>query len=317
MKKSVLITHDLPEVAPRILRRRFRVVWNKHPLSGAALMRRIRPHHGLVCALADPVTAQGIRAGKRLEGIAVNAAGVNHIALEEARRRGIPVSNTPDVLTDATADLAFALILAALRRIPEGEALVRSGRFRGWGAKLLLGRELKGKTLGLYGFGRIGRAVAERAKGWHLKVLYHGRRRLPRSEERRLGVRYASFPRLLAESDVLSVHAPLTPRTRHRFTRREFARMKPTAVFVNTGRGPIHRERDLAWALRTGRLLAAGLDVYEFEPHVDPGLRRLPNCVLLPHVGSATWEAREAMARLATENLVRMLSGKPPLTPVP
>jgi len=251
-----------------------------------------------------------------LECVANYAVGYNNIDVKAAGEKGIWVTNTPEILTDATADIVWALILSCARRIPEGEKMVRSGKFKGWQALMLLGVNLMGKTLGIYGFGRIGKAVAWRGRGWNMKVLYHQRHRESPKIERRYNARYVSFERLLRDSDILSVNAPVTPETRDRFGLKEFQKMKRTGIFVNAARGSIHREKDLAMALREGLIFSAGLDVYEKEPKVDPTLIRLKNCTLLPHLGSGTIETRDKMALLAAQNIELVLEGQSPLTPV-
>jgi glyoxylate reductase len=236
--------------------------------------------------------------------------------LEAARAKGIVVTNTPGVLTESTADLAWALILSCARRIPEGDRLVRSRRFKGANLLMLRGLDLKDKTLGIYGCGRIGQAVARRGRGWDMNVLYHNRRPLRASLEKSLPATYVSFQRLLNKSDYLVVTAPLTDETRCRFSIKEFKRMRPTAVFINIGRGPIHRECDLAEALSRKYLFYAGLDVYEREPRIDPGLLKSDRVTLLPHIGSASIETRKTMALLAARNLDMVLKGKKPINPV-
>ncbi|MBW2358262.1 MAG: D-glycerate dehydrogenase, partial [Deltaproteobacteria bacterium] len=226
--------------------------------------------------------------------------------------RGIPVSNTPGVLTDATADLTFALILATARRVVEGDKRTRAGRFRFWVPLQFLGREVSGKTLGIVGLGRIGRAVARRARGFEMGVLYNNRHPIEVSLEKELGVEYADFNTLLAQSDFVSIHVPLTEETRHLIDGEAFKRMKTTAYLINTSRGPIVDERALEKALREGKIAGAGLDVYENEPSVTPGLMEQENAVLLPHMGSATIETRTRMGLKAAENLLAGLSGKRP-----
>jgi glyoxylate reductase len=316
MKKRVLITNNLPLVAYQKLSKRFQVTWNKSQMTEAQLASKIGPFHAVLTTLADPMTAKVIQSAPNLRCIANYAVGYNNIDLKAARQRGVWVTNTPDVLTEATADIAWALILACARRVPEGEKMVREGRFKGWGAMMLLGSDLMGKTLGIYGFGRIGKAVAWRGRGWNMPVLYHQRHRESRSVEKRFNARYVSFEELLKRSDILSVNAPLTPETRQRFTKREFALMKPKSIFINASRGPIHNEQDLATALRRNIIGSAGLDVYEFEPKVNSTLLKLLNCVLLPHLGSATIGTRNVMAELAAENIKLALSGRKPKTPV-
>lgn len=316
MKKRVFITNELPDAAYLFLRRKYDVTWNKRPLNERELAARVKPFHALLTTLSDPITEKVLSAAPLLQCVSNYAVGYNNIDLKAARARGVWVANTPDVLTEATADIAWALLLACARRVPEGERMVRAGKFKGWHPLMLLGVDLTGKTLGIYGFGRIGKAVARRGRGWNMKVLYHQRHREKPSLERKYNARYVPFETLLRQSDFLSLNAPLTPETRHRFTLREFKKMKPTAVLVNTARGALLKERDLALALKKGIIHSAGLDVYEFEPKVEPTLLSLPNCTLLPHLGSGTVETRNTMALLAAENIDRVLSGRSPKTPV-
>ena len=316
MKKRILITNDLPDAAYLSLRRKYQVTWNKSQLTESQLVLRVKPYHALLTTLADPITENVLSSAPNLRCVANYAVGFNNIDLKSAKKRNIWVTNTPDVLTEATADIAWALLLACARRLGEGEKLVRMGGFKGWHARMLLGVDLVGKTLGIYGFGRIGKAMARRGRGWNMKILYHQRHRESPRTEKRFNARYVSFEGLLRNSDFLSVHSPLTAETRHRFTLKEFKKMRPTAIFINTGRGPVHDEKDLAQALGKGILYSAGLDVYEREPKIERGLLRLSNCVLLPHLGSATVQTRDTMALLAAENIHQVLSGRQPRTPV-
>ena len=316
MKKRVLITNNLPSVAFQRLSKTFQVTWNKTQLNEKQLKSKVGPYHALLTTLADPISAEVLMAAPHLRCVANFAVGYNNIDLNAAKELGIWVTNTPEVLTEATADIAWALLLSCARRIPEGEKLVRSGKFKGANPLMLLGVDLYDKTLGVYGFGRIGKAVARRGRGWNMKVLYHQRRRESRHIEMAYNARYVSFEELLKYSDFLSVNGPLTPETRHRFREREFKRMKKTAIFINTGRGAIHREKDLVKALKQKWIYSAGLDVYEFEPNIKRELLKLPNCTLLPHIGSATVETRNKMALLASKNIDLVLSGRNPRTPV-
>lgn len=316
MKKRVLITNELPDAAYLFLRRKYMVTWNKRQLTEPQLNAMAKPFDALLTTLADPVTKKVLSSASQLKCVANFAVGFNNIDLKVAKSRGIWVTNTPEVLTEATADIAWALLLACARRVPEGDRMIRAGRFKGAHPLTLLGVDLSGKTLGIYGFGRIGKAVARRGRGWNMKVVYHQRHRESQAVERELNAKYVPFDALLRQSDFLSVNSPLTPETKQRFTRKEFRKMKRTAIFINTGRGAIHREKDLAEALQKGWIYSAGLDVYEREPGIDKGLLRLPNCTLLPHIGSATVETRTAMALLAATNIDRVLSGRPPKTPV-
>jgi len=271
----------------------------------------------LLCLLTDRVDAALLERAPRLRIMANAVVGYEHVDVRACAARGIVVTNTPDVLTEATADLAWALILAAVRRLPQAERSLRAGEFHGWGFWDYLGGDLAGGTLGIYGMGRIGRAVARRAGGFGMRVVSHSRPRLPAEEEARLGAEPVSFGDLLARSDVLTLHAPLTPETRHAIGREALGRMKPGAFLVNTARGALVDEAALVEALRGGGLAGAGLDVYEREPELAPGLLELDNVVLLPHVGSATRETRTRMAMVAARNVHAVLGGHPPLTPVP
>ncbi|HYW06486.1 MAG TPA: D-glycerate dehydrogenase [Longimicrobium sp.] len=270
----------------------------------------------LVCQLTDRVDAALLNRAPRLRVVATASVGYEHIDVAACRARGIVVTNTPDVLTSATADLTWALLLAAVRRLPQAERSLRAGEFTGWGFWDYLGGDLEGRTLGIFGMGRIGRAVARRAGGFGMRVIYHSRTPLPPDDERVLAAERVDFDALLARSDVLSLHAPLTPETRHAFDRSALARMRPGSVLVNTARGPLIDEAALVDALRDGPLGAAGLDVFEREPIVHPGLLDLPNVVLLPHIGSATHGTRAGMATLAARNVRAVLDGDPPLTPL-
>ena len=271
----------------------------------------------LLCVLTDRIDAAVLEGAPRLRIVANAVAGYEHVDLHACAARGIVVTNTPDVLTEATADLTWALILAAVRRLPQAERSLRAGEFHGWGFWDYLGGDLAGGTLGIYGMGRIGQAVARRAAGFGMRVAYHSSPWLPVDEEARLGAEPVSFDDLLARSDVLTLHAPLTPDTHHVIGREALGRMKPGAYLVNTARGALVDEAALVEALRDGRLAGAGLDVYEREPELAPGLLELPNVVLLPHVGSATRETRTGMAMVAARNVHAVLGGRPPLTPVP
>lgn len=270
----------------------------------------------LLCLLTDRIDAATLEGAPKLRIIANAVVGYEHVDVRAAAARGIIVTNTPDVLTEATADLTWALILATVRQLPQSERSLRAGEFHGWGFWDYLGGDLTGATLGIFGMGRIGRAVARRAGGFGMRVAYHSRTRLPPDEEARLAAEWMPLDALLAASDVLTLHAPLTAETRHAIDREALARMRPGAYLINTARGALVDEAALVDALREGRLAGAGLDVYEREPAITPGLFDLPNVVLLPHIGSATRDTRTRMAMLAARNVHAVLSGRPPLTPV-
>lgn len=258
------------------------------------------------------ISKEIIDAAPRLRVVSNIAVGYDNIDVEACNRRHILVTNTPDVLTEATADLAFALLLAAGRRITEGDRYVRGGHWKQWEWNCLWGTEMHGKTLGLYGFGRIAQATARRAHGFSMRILYHARHRASARVEKELAAGFVDREALLRQSDFLSLHVPLTPETHHAIGAAEFALMKPSAFVVNAARGPIIDEEALVEALRAGRLAGAGLDVFENEPRVHPALLSMDNVTLSPHVGSATAETRLRMALLASENLLAALRGERP-----
>lgn len=317
MKPRIYVTRRIPREGLALLETLCAVEVNPEdrPLSRSELLRKIGDKHGVIGLLTERVDAEFFDAAPVLRGYANYAVGYDNIDIAEATRRGIPVSNTPDVLTDATAELAWALLLGVARRVVEADAAMRSGHWSGWGPLQFLGADVCGRTLGIVGAGRIGTAMARMSRGFRMPVLYcssSGRKN--EALESELGARLVPFEELLAWADFISLHAPLTPASRHLFNAAAFARMKPTAVLINTGRGPLIKEDDLVTALRTGRIAGAGLDVYEFEPRMADGLAALPNTVLLPHVGSATQGARAAMSVLAARNLLAMLTGGRPET---
>ena len=314
MSQKILVTGNLPAEVMDPLREKYEVEAHAEdrPMERQQLLSRIGDRDGLLCMITDAVDDELLGRAPRLKMIANMGVGYNHIDIAAATRRGIPVSNTPGVLTDATADLAFTLILAVARRVVEGDRRVREGKFKLWAPFLFLGREVSGKTLGIVGFGRIGRAVARRAAGFGMRVLYHNRSRLTPAEERESPAEYADLNTLLAQADFVSLHVPRSGETRHLIGAAELSRMKPTAYLINTARGPVVDEVALLATLQRGMIAGAGLDVYENEPALTPGLADLPNVVLLPHVGSATLETRTAMAAMAARNLIAGLDGQRP-----
>jgi glyoxylate reductase len=307
MKPSVLVTKKLPASVMARLETACEVELCDG--EGAALRRdllaRLPGKRALVSMVTDTIDRAVVEAGDALAIIANVAVGYNNVDVAAARERGIIVTNTPDVLTDATADFAVALMLAVTRRLGEGERWIRRGDWPGWAFDQLLGMQLRGRQLGIVGFGRIGRAVAARAQAFGMTIAHTSRTD-------------AGMPldRLLATSDVVSLHVPLTPETRHLIGQPELARMKRTAYLINTTRGPVVDEAALAWALKNRLIAGAALDVYEREPEVYPDLLPLENVVLAPHLGSATTETRTAMADLAARNVIAVLDGGSPLTPV-
>jgi glyoxylate reductase len=281
-----------------------------------ARVERLPEAEGLLCTLVDRISVDVLDRMPNLKVIANFGVGIDHIALDEARRRGIVVTNTPNILGNAVADLTWALLLAAARRIVESDRYTREGHFAGWGSTLHLGMELTGKTLGIVGLGDIGKRVAQRAKGFEMTVLYNNRNPLPPEEEQRLGVSYRSFDALVETSDIISIHLPLTPETLHRFSRDVLFSMKPGSLLVSTGRGAVIDEAALVDALKEGPLFAAGLDVFEQEPAIHPELLELNNAVVTAHIGSATETTRRRMGDCVLANLSAVLQGHPALTPV-
>lgn len=275
------------------------------------LVRRVHGKKGLLSVVTDRIDRAVIDAGQSLEVIATIAVGYNNIDVAAAAARGIVVTNTPDVLTEATADLTWALILGMTRRIVEGDRVARAGQWKGFALDFMLGTDPRGKQLGIVGFGRIGQTVALRAAAFGMRVAYTSRSMRPSS----LG-EAMPLDRLLATSDVVSLHCPLTPETTHLINQTTLARMKRSAYLVNAARGPVVDEGALVWALENRIIAGAALDVYEREPEIHPGLRALDNVVLSPHLGSSSIETRTTMIRLAAENIVAVLGGQPPLTPV-
>ena len=276
------------------------------PLSHQELVEAAAGVEAIVCLLTDRIDQEVLTAGPNLRAVGNVAVGYNNVDVAAAERAGVAVCNTPGVLDETTADVAFGLILAASRRFSEAERDLRAGRWHGWGINQYLGHDVHGATLGLVGYGRIGRAVGRRGEGFGMRVLHHTRR--PTGEPGHV----ASLDELLAEADVVSLHVPLSEGTRHLIGRRELALMKPTAVLVNTARGPVVDSDALAEALENDRIFAAGLDVYEDEPQVPPRLLAAPRTVLLPHVGSGSLATRTAMARMAADGVRAILAGERP-----
>lgn len=316
--KKILVTGNLPGEVLDMLRREAEVIHHHldRPMERTDLLRLVADRDGLLAMITDIVDGELMESAPSLRVVANMAVGYNNIDVSEATRRGILITNTPGVLTEATAELTFALILAVARRVVEGDRMVREGRFRYWAPFLFLGTEVSGRTLGIIGLGRIGRAVARRARAFHMKVLYNNRQRLPEETEREFGITYVDKDELLRRSDFVSLHVPLNEQTRHLIDARALGLMKPTAFLINTARGPVVHEAALVEALKNRWITGAGLDVYEEEPKLAPGLAELENVVLLPHVGSATIETRTCMARLAAENLLAGLAGRIPPHPV-
>jgi glyoxylate reductase len=314
--EKVLVTREIPESGFDPLEGFEITVLSELPSGRDVLLEAARGIDGVLSTLTEQMDAEFMAAaGDGLKVIANMAVGYDNVDLEAANERGIVVTNTPEVLNETTADTAFMLMLAAARRMGEGERIVRSGRWEAWGPKMLLGPDVWGKQLGILGFGRIGQAVARRAKGFGMEIFYWGRSRKEEAEEE-LGARYLELDELLETCDFFSIHTPLTEETTHLIGTEEFEKMGPEAVLVNTSRGPVVDEAALAEALAEGRIFAAGLDVYEEEPKVHPKLLELENVVLAPHIGSASIETRNKMAATAGEDLRAVLQGGQPKNPV-
>lgn len=309
---TVFVSRRLPDPVMAEFSRRFTLIGRStdHPATRAELLEAAAVADAMAVTLADQVDAELLQKASRLKVIAVYAVGHDNVDVAAATRCGIVVTNTPEVLTDATADLTWALILAVARRIPEAERLVRGGHWGGWAPTQLLGGNVFGKTLGIIGMGRIGRAVAQRATGFHMNVLYHSPHPLGPDVERALGAQGVSLTQLLQASDILTIHAPLNDSTRGLIGKAEIALIRRTGCLINTARGAIVDEPALIEALEQGALAGAGLDVYPEEPRVNPRLLALPNVVLLPHIGSATHEARVKMGMLVLENITAVLAGR-------
>ncbi len=320
MKPPVLLTRRIPSsVLSRLLDAcTVDLHEGDDPISRGDLLARVRGKQALLCLLTDRVDGEVFEAGADLKIVANIAVGYDNIDVSAAHARGIPVTNTPDVLTEATAEFTWALILALTRRVAEGERVLRSGAWKGWALDFMLGMELRGKQLGIVGLGRIGAAVACRAQAFGMRVaacsLEAGSRAtspLPLPD-----IEMTTLDHLLSTSDVVTLHVPLTPDTRHLIGRAALSHMKRSAYLVNTARGPVVDEDALVWALNERLIAGAALDVYEHEPRVHPGLLQLDSVVLAPHLGSATTETRTAMASLAVDNVLAVLQGHEPLTPV-
>jgi len=313
-RAKVLVSRRIPQPAIDMLAARLEVEVSEHdrPLTPEELRSRLAGKQGLVCLLQDKINEQLLSAVPELKVASNVAVGYDNMDLAAATRRGVLLTNTPEVLTETTADLAFALLLAAARRVAEADRFVRAGRFTEWKIDLLLGQDVHHATLGIFGMGRIGRALARRGGGFDMRLLYHDATRQPAEVERELRLEYVSKETLLGESDFISLHVPLLPATRHLIGAAELAMMKRTAILVNTARGPVVDEQALVDALKAGGIAAAGLDVFEFEPRVHPELMQLDNVVLAPHIASGSVATRRRMAMLAAENCIAALTGRIP-----
>jgi lactate dehydrogenase-like 2-hydroxyacid dehydrogenase len=318
MKPAVLVTKRIYPEALAYLREHAEVdyVDSNDGLSPEELAQRVRGKQGIISQLTDRLDAGFLEVLEEVRVVANVAVGYDNIDVPAATRKGILVTNTPDVLTETTADFAWALLMAAARRVVEGHHFVHSGEWRMWYIDLLVGRDIHHRTLGIFGMGRIGQAVARRASGFSMRVLYHDSGRASQEIERELKLEYVEPERLLRESDFVSLHVPLTPETRRLIAGEQLRMMKPAAILVNTSRGPVVDERALADALENGVIAGAGLDVFEAEPKVEPKLLKLSNVVLAPHIASASVDTRRRMSTMAAENAVAVLEGRRPPNPV-
>ena len=318
MPKKILIPNVLPKEARDLIPSGIEVEYNDsdEPLSKAELVRRLRDKDGLICHIISTVDEEVLAASPALKVVANVAVGYNNVDVAAARRRGVVVTNTPDVLTETTADFAWALLMTAARRVVEADHYARSGQWTVWKWGLLWGTDVHGKTLGIVGFGRIGRAVARRALGFGMRVLYHDTLSVGAAVERKLNATAVDLETLLRESDFVSLHVLLSPETRHLLDERTLRLMKKSAILVNASRGPVVDEAALVRALSEEWIRGAGLDVFEAEPTIHPGLLTLRNVTLAPHIASASHDTRIAMATLAVRNCLAVLDGKTPLTPV-
>ncbi len=312
--KQVFVTRSLPPPGIEMLKEIYEVEVNAHDrvLIKEEIISGITDADALVCLLTDTIDKEIIEAGSNIRIISNYAVGYNNIDVNFATSKGIIVTNTPGVLSETTADLAFALLISTARRIPEGDRFMREGKFLGWAPKLMLGTDVHGKTLGIIGLGRIGKLFAKRALGFDMEVLYHATNRKPLVEQE-LGIKYAELDELLKKSDFVSLHIPLTPATKGLIGKKELNLMKPTAILINTARGEVVDEPALIEVLNEKRIRGAGLDAFWGEPtNVSPKLYELDNVVLAPHMGSASFETRSKMAEMAAQAVIDALNGKRP-----
>lgn len=314
----ILITSLIPRAGIQMLQEKGWQV-EVHPsdsgMKRTDLIKAVADVDALLCLLSENIDREIIDAAPRLKIIANYAVGYNNIDIDYARLKGIAVTNTPDVLTGATADLTWALLMAVSKRIVEADRFLRQGKFSGWQPQLMLGSEVNGKTLGIIGAGRIGQAVARRAGGFDMEIMYTGKQPKNKFEEKS-GARFVTLAELLKSADYVSLHCPLTPETKHLLDEKHLRQMKKSAILINTARGPIVDEQALVRVLKDKHLAGAGLDVYEFEPTVTEELLEMNNVVLLPHIGSATTETRAEMARMCARNIIAVCEGRPALNPV-
>ena len=317
MKPIVTVTNIFPQVALDKLSSECDLKINRTSLTKEELKQKVSGSDAVISYLTDRIDQDIIDRGTKLKIIANYGAGFNNIDVTYASERGIWVTNTPNVLHETTADLTWAMILGTARQIVSADRYTREGKFQGWGAQLFLGGDVYEKTLGIIGLGEIGRSVARRAIGFNMRTLYHQRNRLPKEEEKKLNAEHVTFEQILRESDFLTLHVPLTEETEYMIGNDEIALMKKTAYLIHTARGKVIDDYALVAALREDRLAGAALDVYEDEPELTEGMRELDNLMILPHIGSASFETRDKMALLVADNILDALEGKTPRSLVP
>lgn len=316
MKKKVFLTRTLHSFALKTLKEKYQIEIHsgKIPIPLTKLRSKIRDIEGLICFPYDIINKDTMECAKNLKVISTYSVGFDHIDTEHAKKKKIRVGYTPEVLTDATADLAFSLLLDISRRVSEGDRIIRDGRWKEiFGASDYVGNDLQGKTIGIFGLGRIGGTLAKRAKAFDMKILYYNRKRVSKSKEKSLNVKYVSFEKLISQSDFISIHVPHTKETDHLFNMKIFKKMKKSAFLINTSRGKIVNEKDLIIALNKKIISGAGLDVFESEPIKKSNpLTKLQNIVLAPHIGSSTKETRIKMAKITVKNLILGMNQKKP-----
>lgn len=317
MKEKILLTRNIHDFALKELRKKFQVEIHKGkiPISQKILESKIKEVDGLICFPYDKIDKEIMQLAKKLKVISTYSVGYDHIDTQFAKENKIRVGYTPEVLTDATANMAFALLLDVLRRISEGDRIIRKGQWKQiYGAYDYVGLDLHGKTLGIMGLGRIGKTLAKRAKAFDMKIIYHNRKQISKTEEKKIGVKYTTFKKLISQSDIISIHVPHTKETNQIFNMKIFRKMKNTAFLINTSRGKVINEKDLAIALKQKIIAGAGLDVFETEPiKKNHPFLKLENIVLAPHIGSSTKETRSKMSEITIKNLILGMSGKKPI----
>ncbi len=317
MKEKIFLTRTLHDFALKELKKKFQIEIHKGkiPIPQITLKLKIRDVNGLICFPYDKIDKEIIQSAKNLKVISTFSVGYDHIDIKFAKKKKIRVGYTPEVLTNATADMAFALLIDGLRRISEGDRLIRKGKWNQiYGAYDYVGLDLQDKTLGIIGLGRIGKTLAKRAKAFDMKIIYYNRKQISKTEERKLGVKYIAFKKLISQADIISIHVPHTIETDQMFNMKIFKKMKKTSFLINTSRGKVVNEKELALALKQKIISGAGLDVFEKEPiNKNHQFLKLENVVLAPHVGSSTKETRSKMAEITTKNLILGMSGKKPI----